>query len=72
MHLYKIITLFPNKVTKSNTGCACWFDPYELFMGPGDCACCKTADKWTGVQSKTDEYSTSNKNGTVMMGRSLS
>ena len=50
MHLYKIITLFPNKVTKSNTGCACWFDPYELFMGPGDCACCKTADKWTGVQ----------------------
>ena len=30
-------------------GCACWFDPFELFMGAGDCACCKTGKK-AGVQ----------------------
>ena len=30
-----------NRVTKSNTGCACWFDPFQLFTESGDCACCK-------------------------------
>ena len=29
------------KVTKSRKGCACWFDPLELFMKKGACACCK-------------------------------
>lgn len=31
-----------NSVTESNTGCACWFDPNELFTNAGDCACCKS------------------------------
>ena len=44
-----IIQLSTYKVTKSNKGCACWFDPFELFMGAGDCACCKTGKK-AGVQ----------------------
>ena len=37
------------KVTKSNTGCACWFDPLEKFTTAGDCACCKGGKKG-GVQ----------------------
>ena len=32
--------------TESNSGCACWFDPLQLFMSAGDCACCKS----NGVQ----------------------
>ena len=28
-------------VTKSNTGCSCWFDPFENFTSAGDCACCE-------------------------------
>ena len=38
-----------NEVTKSKTGCACWFDPLELFTSAGDCACCKGGKKG-GVQ----------------------
>ena len=29
-------------VTRSNTGCSCWFDPLQLFTEPGECACCKS------------------------------
>ena len=39
--IFENLLMIFQKVTKSRKGCACWFDPLELFMKKGACACCK-------------------------------
>ena len=36
------------KLTKSPTGCPCWFDLEGKVLAPNSCACCKTGGRQCG------------------------